>query len=79
VVRLKRSYDALRLWPGAVLIKADLVCCCGEQVASVVVKCDIIDSYTAICNISELTLLVKAVDAADVLVLPSGSKIGALV
>jgi hypothetical protein len=43
------------------------------------VKCNIIDSYTTICNVSELALLVKAVDAADVLVLPSGSKIGALV
>ena len=79
VVRLEWSNHALRLRPSAVLVKADLVCCSSEQVATVLVERDIIHCNATVCNVSELALFVEWIDPADVVILPWGGKVGALI
>jgi hypothetical protein len=79
MIRLKWPYHALWLWPGAVLVESYLVSCRAEQVASIVVEGDVVHGDSSISDVHERALLVKAVDAANVLILPGRTQIRALV
>lgn len=79
MIRFEGSDNTLWFWPCPVLIEANLIGRRGKQIATIVIEGDVINNEACVGDIDELALLVKAINPADVLILPCSSQVSSFV